>query len=120
MALCVSAGPWRLLRNHRRLLNEINSLREWFLGRIRPPKRAWLLCAKRGFSGKKVEAQVSRRDAKVRRDAKGRRILMPASRWQEKVVGQVFRDLLADLGSLVGRVSVVHAAINPSIEHFVN
>jgi nucleoside-diphosphate-sugar epimerase len=40
-------------------------------------------------------------------------------RWLEEMPGHMFRDLLADPGSGVGRVSVVHAAINASILHFL-
>src|SRR5713226_8678809 len=39
-------------------------------------------------------------------------LVTPPSRWLEEMPGQIVRDLLADVGSLVGRVSVVHAAIN--------
>ena len=39
-------------------------------------------------------------------------------RGQKEMPGDIFRDLLADPRSRRGRVSVVHAAINASIEHF--
>src|SRR5882724_1168667 len=45
-------------------------------------------------------------------------IVTPPSRWLEEMPGHIVRDLLADLGSLLGRVSVVHAGVDASIEHF--
>src|SRR5947207_13257567 len=45
-----------LLSNHRKLFNEINSLRERLLGTHRPAKRAWLLRGRPSYQAERLRS----------------------------------------------------------------